>query len=128
MSGVDGLELLKPVRPGLEAALEDPDISEIMINGPGNMWIEGHGRLLQIADAGVTTPGRRLSVVGPPALEPGRHPRAMLMTWKKSESRPICRRRWPRKRERSLRKAVRPISTTFWRRRFGDSLNLTPTI
>ena len=128
MSGVDGLQLLKPVRPGLEAALEDADISEIMINGPGNMWIEGHGRLLQIADAGVTTPGRRLSVVGPPALEPGRHPRAMLMTWKKSESRPICRRRWPRKRERSLRKAVRPISTTFWRRRFGDSLNLTPTI
>ena len=27
--------------PGLEAALDDPDVSEIMINGPGNVWIEG---------------------------------------------------------------------------------------
>ena len=34
MSGSgDGLDLLKPFLPGLEAALEDPDVSEIMING-----------------------------------------------------------------------------------------------
>ena len=39
-----------------------------MIHGLGNMWIEGHGRRLQIADAGVTTPGRRFPVVWPPAL------------------------------------------------------------
>ena len=44
----DGLDLLKPFLPGLEAALDDPDISEIMINGPGNVWIEGHGRLRPI--------------------------------------------------------------------------------
>ena len=48
MTTGDGLELLKPFLPGLEAALEDPDVSEIMINGPGNVWLEGHGRLRQI--------------------------------------------------------------------------------
>ena len=48
MSSGDGLDLLKPFLPGLEAALEDPDVSEIMINGPGNVWLEGHGRLHQI--------------------------------------------------------------------------------
>ena len=41
----DGLELLIPFLPGLEAALEDPDVSEIMINGPRNVWVEGHGKL-----------------------------------------------------------------------------------
>ena len=48
MSG-DGLELLKPFLPGLEAALDDPDVSEIMINGPGNVWLESHGQLRPIA-------------------------------------------------------------------------------
>ena len=47
MSG-DGLDLLTPFLPGLEAALDDPDVSEIMINGPGNVWLEGHGRLRPI--------------------------------------------------------------------------------
>ena len=50
MSGSgDGLDLLKPFLPGLEAALDDPDVSEIMINGPGNVWLEAHGRLRPIA-------------------------------------------------------------------------------
>ena len=49
MSRSDGLDLLKPFLPGLETALEDPDVSEIMINGPGNVWLEGHGRLRAIA-------------------------------------------------------------------------------
>ena len=44
----DSLDLLKPFLPGLEAALDDPDVSEIMINGPGNVWLEGHGRLRPI--------------------------------------------------------------------------------
>ena len=44
----DSLDLLKPFLPGLEAALDDPEVSEIMINGPGNVWLEGHGRLRQI--------------------------------------------------------------------------------
>ena len=50
MSGSgDGLDLLKPFLPGLEAALDDPDVSDIMINGPGNVWLEAHGRLRPIA-------------------------------------------------------------------------------
>ena len=49
MSSGNGLDLLKPFLPGLEAALEDPDVSEIMINGPGNVWLEGHGRLRPLA-------------------------------------------------------------------------------
>ena len=48
MSSGDRLDLLKPFLPGLEAALDDPDVSEIMINGPGNVWLEGHGRLRPI--------------------------------------------------------------------------------
>ena len=48
MSQHDALDLLKPFLPGLEAALADPDVSEIMINGPGNVWLEGHGRLTQL--------------------------------------------------------------------------------
>ena len=36
---------LKPFLPGLESALEDSEVSEIMINGPGNVWVERAGRL-----------------------------------------------------------------------------------
>ena len=45
MSAANGLEHLKPFLPGLEKALEDPEVSEIMINGPGNVWVERAGRL-----------------------------------------------------------------------------------
>ena len=45
MSGASGLEHLKPFLPGLESALEDPEVSEIMINGPANVWVERAGRL-----------------------------------------------------------------------------------
>ena len=41
MSSGDGLDLLKPFLPGLEAALDDPDVSEIMINGPGVVGVRG---------------------------------------------------------------------------------------
>ena len=45
MSAASGLEHLKPFLPGLERALEDSEVSEIMINGPGNVWVERAGRL-----------------------------------------------------------------------------------
>ena len=45
MSAASGLEYLKPFLPGLESALEDSEVSEIMINGPGNVWIERAGEL-----------------------------------------------------------------------------------
>ena len=31
--------------PAWKMCLEDPEVSEIMINGPHNVWIEGHGKL-----------------------------------------------------------------------------------
>ena len=45
MSGASGLDYLTPFLPGLEPVLADPDISEIMINGPNNVWIERAGKL-----------------------------------------------------------------------------------
>ena len=61
MSAASGLEHLKPFLPGLESALEDSEVSEIMINGPGNVWVE-RGRA-----AGRTRraePGRSGAVTG----------------------------------------------------------------
>ena len=45
MKRASGVGHLTPFLPGLEALLGDPEISEIMINGPGNVWIERAGRL-----------------------------------------------------------------------------------
>ena len=39
-NAASGLAHLKPFLPGLEPLLEDAEVSEIMINGPGNVWIE----------------------------------------------------------------------------------------
>ena len=50
MSVASGLEHLKPFLPGLEDVLEDPEVSEIMINGPHNVWIEGGGKRAFSAD------------------------------------------------------------------------------
>ena len=48
MSAASGLEHLKPFLPGLESALEDSEVSEIMINGPANVWVERAGRLATV--------------------------------------------------------------------------------
>ena len=45
MSRASGIEHLKPFLPGLEDVLEDPEVSELMINGPHNVWVERAGRL-----------------------------------------------------------------------------------
>ena len=45
MKRASGIGHLKPFLPGLETLLEDPEVSEIRINGPGNVWIERGGRL-----------------------------------------------------------------------------------
>ena len=39
MKRASGIGHLKPFLPGLEAVLEDPEVSELMINGPGNVWV-----------------------------------------------------------------------------------------
>jgi len=43
--GPNSIEDLKLFLPGAEQALEDPDVTEIMINGPHQLWIERSGRL-----------------------------------------------------------------------------------
>ena len=45
MKRASGVDHLAPFLPGLEGLLEDPAVSEIMINGPGNVWVERGGRL-----------------------------------------------------------------------------------
>ena len=42
-----GLDHLKPFLPGLAGVLDDPDVSELMINGPGNVWVERTGEGLR---------------------------------------------------------------------------------
>ena len=58
MSAASGLEHLKPFLPGLESALEDSEVSEIMINGPGNVWVERAGRLPRFPRTRGDRPGR----------------------------------------------------------------------
>ena len=41
------MDYLRPFLPGLESVLEDEDVSEIMINGPGNVWVESRGEIRQ---------------------------------------------------------------------------------
>ena len=45
MKRASGVAHLRPFLPGLETLLEDAEVSEIMINGPGNVWVERAGRL-----------------------------------------------------------------------------------
>ena len=45
MSATRGMDYLRPFLPGLESVLEDEDVSEIMINGPGNVWVESQGEI-----------------------------------------------------------------------------------
>ena len=57
MSGADrdgrGMDYLRPFLPGLESVLEDEDVSEIMINGPGNVWVETRGQIRQCPAPGL---------------------------------------------------------------------------
>jgi len=45
MKRASGVGHLVPFLPGLEPLLEDAQVSEIMINGPGNVWVERSGKL-----------------------------------------------------------------------------------
>ena len=42
---------ITPFLPGLEAILDDMDVSELMINGPGNVWVERAGAGLSAIEA-----------------------------------------------------------------------------
>ena len=54
MKRASGIGHLKPFLPGLEAVLEDPEVSELMINGPGNVWVERGGELQPIEAPALT--------------------------------------------------------------------------
>ena len=45
MKRASGIGHLRPFLPGLGSALEDPKVTELMINGPGNVWVERGGAL-----------------------------------------------------------------------------------
>ncbi len=45
MKRASGVGHLTPFLPGLGSLLEDPGVSEIMINGPANVWVERAGKL-----------------------------------------------------------------------------------
>ncbi len=45
MKRASGVGHLVPFLPGLEPLLEDAQVSEIMINGPANVWVERSGKL-----------------------------------------------------------------------------------
>ena len=44
-----GIGHLVPFLPGLEGVLDDPEVSELMINGPGNVWVERGGAMEPVA-------------------------------------------------------------------------------
>ena len=77
MKRASGIGHLKPFLPGLEAVLEDPEVSELMINGPGNVWVERGGEL-QALDAPALTPAAlyraAIHIARPLGLDPAARP------------------------------------------------------
>ena len=72
-----GMDYLKPFLPGLEKELDDPDVSEIMINGPRTVWVERGGAMTRI-DAprlsGATLERAALQIARPLGLDPAQKP------------------------------------------------------
>ena len=72
-----GIEMLKPLLPGLERVLEDQQVSEIMINGPENVWIEKNGKLDPLSAPGLDSKalGRAaIHIARPLGLDPAISP------------------------------------------------------
>ena len=77
MSHASGIEHLRPFLPGLESILADPDVSEVMINGPHVVWIEREGRLINYPAPdldGETLMRAALQICRPLSLDPARTP------------------------------------------------------
>ena len=77
MKRASGIGHLKPFLPGLEALVEDPEVSELMINGPGNVWVERGGEL-EPHDAPVLTAAAlyraAIHIARPLGLDPAARP------------------------------------------------------
>ena len=72
-----GLEHLKPFLPGLEPLLKDEEVSEIMINGPFNVWVEARGFLTAHAAPGLDEPAllrAAIHISRPLGLDPATTP------------------------------------------------------
>ena len=73
-----GLDHLRPFLPGLGAVLDDPDVSELMINGPGNVWVERTGAGLRRIEASQLTSDvlhrAAIQIARPLGLDPAQSP------------------------------------------------------
>ena len=77
MKRASGIGHLKPFLPGLEAVLEDPEVSELMINGPGNVWVERGGELEPIEAPALTAAAlyrAAIHIARPLGLDPAARP------------------------------------------------------
>ena len=77
MKRASGIAHLRPFLPGLEAVLEDPEVSELMINGPGNVWVERGGELEPIAAPALTAAAlyrAAIHIARPLGLDPAARP------------------------------------------------------
>ena len=77
MKRASGIGHLKPFLPGLEAVLEDPQVSELMINGPGNVWVERGGELEPIEAPALTAAAlyrAAIHIARPLGLDPAARP------------------------------------------------------
>ena len=72
------LEDLAPFLPGLEDILDDMDVSELMINGPGNVWVERAGQGLAPLEAPALDAAAlhraAIHIARPLGLDPARTP------------------------------------------------------
>ena len=78
MKRASGVAHLKPFLPGLGTLLEDPEVSEIMINGPGNVWVERAGKLEPHEAPGLTAAWLHraaIHIARPLGLDPAARPR-----------------------------------------------------
>ena len=77
MKRASGIAHLKPFLPGLETVLEDPQVSELMINGPGNVWVERGGELEPIEAPALTAAAlyrAAIHIARPLGLDPATRP------------------------------------------------------
>ena len=77
MKRATGIGHLKPFLPGLETVLEDPEVSELMINGPGNVWVERGGELEAIEAPALTAAAlyrAAIHIARPLGLDPATRP------------------------------------------------------
>ena len=75
--GPNSIEDLKPFLPGVEQALEDPEVTEIMINGPHQLWIERRGLLTSLTAAALDAQvldRAAIQIARPLQLDPVRAP------------------------------------------------------